>query len=50
MKSDDVKRIVTVSIDKLPKGEDAVNKIKELMKEYSKEVDFDIEFPDTIKN
>jgi hypothetical protein len=44
MKSDDVK-IVTVSIDKLPKGEDAVNKIKELMKEYSK-VDFDIEFPD----
>jgi hypothetical protein len=23
---DDVKRIVTVSIDKLPKGEDAVNK------------------------
>jgi hypothetical protein len=38
-----------ISIDKLPKGEDAVNKIKELMKEYSK-VDFDIEFSDTIKN
>jgi hypothetical protein len=43
MKSDDVKRIVTVSIDKLPKGEDAVNKIKELMKEYSKEVDIEFQ-------
>jgi hypothetical protein len=48
MKSDDVKRIVTVTIDKLSK-KDAINKIKELMKEYSKKVDF-AGFSDITKN
>jgi hypothetical protein len=49
MKSDDVKRmIVTIPIDKLSK-KDAINKIKELMKEYSKKVDF-AGFSDITKN